>query len=51
MNPAQVEAVQHEPWLRWLVLSRAVDIDRSKLRKVVSIKSIEQDREAGWDEE
>lgn len=51
MNPVQVEAVQREPWLRWLVLSHAVGIDRSKLRKIVSIKSIEQDREAGWDEE
>jgi hypothetical protein len=46
-----VQAVSQSAWLRLLVLAGAVDVIDGKLRKIVSVKSILEDREAGWDED
>jgi hypothetical protein len=51
MNLDTLQAYAHEPWLRILVLARAIEPVNDKVIKIVSLKSIEEDREAEFDEE
>ncbi len=51
LNAEAVQAHANQPWFKILVLSGAVEAMDDRVIKLVSIKSIEEDREAGFDEE
>lgn len=46
-----LKAQAHEPWLHILILSGAIEVMRGKVIKIVSLASIKEDREAGFEEE